>query len=146
MKGIREDFVSVAVVLAVVLGLTSAISRELIGFSANKDFVRPSSTTASIVFLDSAAATRAMRATRILSRHEEDGTVATDLLAAELPEQLAEPVMPRPPRFHLERPTVIGGGIPPFLPSRRASAPVRIPAAKRGDSLPFPRQELLKLN
>ena len=146
MKGFREDLLSVATVLAVALGFVSAIPRELIGFSAGKDSGRPSSTTASIVFLDSAAVARAMRATRILSRHEGEGAVATDLLAAELPVLAAEPVMSRSPRFHLEQPTVIEGGMPPFLPSCRAAAPVRIPVDKDVRSLPFSRDELLKLN
>ena len=146
MKGLREDFLSVTAVLAVVLGLASAVPRELIGFSASKDIGRPSSAAASIVFLDSAAVTRAMRATRILSRHEGGRTVAADLLAAELPKLVAEPMMSRAPRFHLERPTVIEGGIPPFLPSCRAVAPVRIPVGKDVGTLPFSRDELLKLN
>ena len=146
MKGIREDFVSVAVVLAVVLGLASAIPRELIGFSAGKDIGRPPSTAASIVFLDSAAVTRAMRATRILSRHEGDGAVVADLLSVGLPELTEEPMMSRNPRSHLEQPTVIEGGLPPFLPSRRAAAPIRISAGKDAEALPFSRDELLKLN
>ena len=146
MKGFREDLISVAAVLAVVLGFASAVPRELVGFSADKDIGRPSSAAASIVFLDSAAVSRAMRATRILSRHEGDGTVAADLLATELPELVAEPMMSRAPRFHLERPTVIESGTPPFLPSRRAAAPVRIPVGKDVGSLPFSRDELLKLN
>ena len=146
MKGLREDILSMSAVLAVALGFVSAIPRELIGFSAGKDIGRPSSAAASIVFLDSAAVTRAMQATRILSRHEGGGTVAADLLVTELPEQAAEPVMSRSPRFHLEQPTVIEGGMPPYLPSRRAAAPVRIPAGKDVGSLPFSRNELLKLN
>ena len=146
MKGFREDILSVAAVLAVVLGVASAIPRELIGFSASKDIGRSSSTVASIVFLDSASVARAMQATRILSRHEGDGTVVADLLAADLPGQDAEPMMPRASRFSPEQPTVIEGGIPPFLPSRRAAAPARIPAGKDVGSLPFSRDELLKLN
>ena len=146
MKGLREDILSVAAVLAVALGFVSAIPRELIGFSAGKDIGRPPSTAASIVFLDSAAVARVMRTTRILSRHEGDGAVVADLLAAELPELVTEPMMPRAPRFHLGRPMVVEGGIPPFLPSRRAAAPVRIPAGKDVGSLPFSRDELLKLN
>lgn len=146
MKGLREDILSVAAVLAVALVFASAIPRELIGFSASKDISRPSSSAASIVFLDSEAVNRAMRATRILSRHEGGGTIAADLLVTELPGLAAEPMMPRSPRFHLERPTVIEGGMPPFLPSRRAAAPVRIPAGKDVGSLPFSRNELLKLN
>ena len=146
MRSLREDLLSVVAVLAVALGFALAIPRELIGFSASKDIDRPSSTAASIVFLDSTAVTRAMRATRILSRHEGDGTVAADLLAAELPGLAAEPMMSRAPRFHLERPTIIEGGMPPFLPSRRAAAPVRIPVGKDVGTLPFSRNELLKLN
>ena len=146
MRNLREDLLSVVAVLAVALGFASAIPRELIGFSVSKDMGRPSSTAASIVFLDSSAVARAMRATRILSRHEGDGTVAADLLAAELPELVAEPMMSRTSRFHLERPTVIERGMPPFLPSRRAAAPVRISACKDVGPLPFSRDELLKLN
>ena len=146
MKGFREDILSVAAVLAVALVFASAIPRGLIGFSASKEIGRPSSTAASIVFLDSTAVARAMRATRILSRHEGDGTVAADLLTAELPELVAEPMMSRSPRFHFERPTVIESGMPPFLPSCRAAAPVRIPVGKDDGFLPFSRDELLKLN
>ena len=146
MKGLREDILSVAAVLAVALVFASAIPRELIGFSADRGVDRPSSTVASIVFLDSAAVTRAMRATRILSRHEGDGAVAADLLATELPEPVAEPMISRAPRSHLDRPTVVEGGMPPFLPSRRAAAPTRILAGKDVGSLPFSRDELLKLN
>ena len=146
MKGFREDFLSVAAVFAVVLGFASAVPRELIGFSASKDVGRPSSTAASIVFLDSAAVTRAMRATRILSRHEGDGTVAAGLLAVELPELVAEPMMPRASRFRPDLPTVIEGGMPSFLPSRRAAAPIRISVGKDMGVLPFSRDELLKLN
>ena len=146
MKGFREDLFSVAAVLAVALGFALAIPREVIGFSASKDMGRPPSTAASIVFLDSAAVTRAMRATRILSRHEGDGAIAADLLATELPGPAAEPMMSRTSRFHFEQPTIIEGGLPPFLPSRRAAAPVRIPAGKDVGSLPFSRDELLKLN
>ena len=146
MKGFREDLLSMTAVLAVALGFASAIPRELIGFSARKDTGRPSSTAASIVFLDSSAVARVMRATRILSRHEGDGTVAADLLAAELPELVVEPMMSRSPRSRLEQPTIIEGGMPPFLPSRRAAAPIRISAGKDAEALPFSRDELLKLN
>ena len=146
MKGLREDLLSVAAVLAVALVFALAIPREVIGFSVRRDAESPSSSVASIVFLDSSSVTRAMRATRILSRHEGDGTVAADLLAADLPGQDTEPMMPRASRFGSERPSVIEGGIPPFLPSRRAAAPIRIPAGKDVGSLPFSRDELLKLN
>ncbi len=133
-------------VLAVALGFAVSIPRELIGFSVSRDAGRPSPTAASIVFLDSAAVARAMRATRILSRHEGDGNVAADLLSAEIPGLDSEPMMPKVFRFRSEQPTVVEGGVPPFLPSRRAAAPTRIPVGKDVESLPFSRDELLKLN
>lgn len=146
MRGLREDLFSVTAVLVVVLGFALVIPRELIGFSASRGDAHPSPTAASIIFLDSPAVTRAMRATRILSRHEGDGNVVADLLGTELLGPIAEPVMPAVSRLCSERPTVIEGGIPPFLPSRRAAAPVRIPAGKDVGVLPFSRDELLKLN
>ena len=146
MRGLRDDLLSVSAVLAVMLCFALSIPRELIGFSIGRDDVRPTPAAASIVFLDSQAVTRAMRATRILSRHEGDGNVVADLLATEFLGPVAEPVMPEASRLCSEQPTVIEGGMPPFLPSRRAAAPVRIPVGKAVGSLPFSRDELLKLN
>ena len=146
MRGIREDLLSVAAVLAVALGFALAFPREAIGFSASKDVSRPSPTTAAIVFPDSAVVARAMQATRILSRHEGDGNIVADLLVTELPGSGVEPMMPKVSRFRSEQPTVVESGVTPFLPSRRAAAPARIPAGKDVEALPFSRDELLKLN
>ena len=146
MKGVREDFFSVAAVLAVALGFALAFPREVIGFSASKDVSRPSPATASIVFPDSAVVARAMQATRILSRHEGGGNIVADLLVTELPGLDVEPMMPKVSRFCSEQPTVVESGVTPFLPSRRAAAPARIPVGKDAEALPFSREELLKLN
>ena len=146
MRGFREDLLSTVVVFAVILGFALVIPRELIGFSAKGAGASPSTTAASIVFLDSSTVARAMRATRILSRQEGGRNVVADLLDTELPAPVTDPMMPRAPRFRPEQPAVIGGGMPPFLPSRRAVAPVRISVDKDVGSLPFSRDELLRLN
>ena len=145
MMDLSGDALSVVAVLAVALGLAAAFPREAIGFSASGEVPRTPEASVSIVFLDSVSVARAMRSTRILSRHE-DAAASADLLTPELPGARAMPVMPigfRPPQGS---PAVIGGGIPPFLPSRRAVAPTRIVGGKDGDELPFSRNELLKLN
>ena len=143
MKGLRGDLLSVAAVLSVPLGLAAVFPREAIGFSASDAIGRAREQEMSIVFLDSDAVSRAVQTTRILSRKEGGGA---ELLVAELPGPGAVPAMPIEFRSRPKAPAVVEGGVPPFLPSRRAAAPVRISGGKDADALPFPRNELLKLN
>lgn len=145
MRGGRGDLLSVMAVLAVPLGFAAVFPREAIGFSAC-DTVRASSPSVSIVFLDSAAVARAMRSTRVLSRNAGAVADGLDLFVADLPGGDAIPMMPIESRGRAQAPTIIESGIPPFLPSRRAAQPVRIPGGKDVETLPFPREELLKLN
>lgn len=145
MRGLRGDLVSVAAVLAVPLGLAAVFPREAIGFSASDTVPCASASSVSIVFLDAVSVSRAMSSARSLSKAE--GSVAgINLLSAELPGPDALPMMPISSRSRAKTPTVVEGGTPPFLPSRRAAAPVRISGGQAGDALPFPRKELLKLN
>ena len=147
MRGFRADLLSVAAVLVVPLGFITAFPREAIGFAASRESGLPESSPVAIVFLDSTAVAKAVRAARILSKHEGGEAVAgMDLLPAELSEGDSEPMMSIDSRSRLRPPSVVEAGIPPFLPSRRAAAPARIPSVKDGDALPFPRAELLKLN
>ena len=145
MKGLRGDLLSVAAVLSVPLGLAAVFPREAIGFSASDVVGRAREQEMSIVFLDSDAVSRAVQATRILSR-KEGGGAGAELLVAELPGPGAVPAMPIEFRSRPKAPAVVEGGVPPFLPSRRAAAPIRISGGKDADALPFPRNELLKLN
>ena len=147
MRGWREDFLSIAAVLAVPLGFVAVFPLETVDFAASCGSRQPSAPSASIVFLDSDSVVRAMRSTRILSKRERGGVAAgADLLSAALPEPDAVPMMPIGSRDRSTAPAVVEGGIPSFLPSRRAAEPVRIPAGKDGETPPFPRTELLKLN
>lgn len=144
MKGLREDLLSVAAVLSVPLALALAFPREAIGFAASRDDERGVSTD-SIVFLDVSAAAKALRAAKILPRGEGGG-ISADLLPAELPGPDAASMMSVDLQRCPSRPSVVESGLSPFLPSRRAPAPVRISGGKTEDGLPFPRSELLKLN
>ena len=146
MRGGHGDFLSVLAVLTVPLGFALSFPREAIGFSVSCGEASRSAPSASIVFLDEADVADAMRATRILPRNEGGGKFCTDLLAVELPDADMLPILPIESRRRSAAPAVVEGGIPPFLPSRRAASPVRIPAEKGRDDLPFPRAELLKLN
>lgn len=142
--GLRGDVLSVLAVLSVPLALVSAFPREAVGFSASRVPAR-SEPANSIVFLDASAASRILHAAKVLPRNDRSGMVA-DLLPAELPGPDAALMISVDLHERAEPPSVIGSGIPPFLPSRRAAAPVRIPGGKADDELPFPRKELLRLN
>lgn len=143
----RGDLVSVLAVLAVPLGLAAVFPREAIGFSAADERPRGRESSVSIVFLDSSSFARAMRSTRILAKHEGGGGVAdANLLPSELPGANMAPMIPMDVHGRPKEPAVVECGVPPFLPSRRAPAPVRIAGGGDEDALPFPRSELLKLN
>ena len=148
MKGMHGELLSIAAVLAVLLGFAAVFPYEAIGFvpARDSDAVREGLSSASIVFLDEAAVARAVRTTRILSRGEGDGRVRADLLAPELPDADPLPMMPLDVRSRSKAPSVVECGIPPFQPSLRAPPPVRIAAEQIRDEPPFPRNELLKLN
>lgn len=146
MRSLGSEILSVATVLAIPLGLAAVFPFGALGFSPVRTADRPSRPSAAIVFLDEAAVTRALRAARTMSRNTEGGRTSVDLLSADLPGTEAAPMMPAGSRPRTDALPVVGDGIPPFLPSRRAAAPVRISVETGRDDAPFPRAELLKLN
>ena len=146
MRSVGSELLSVAAVLAIPVGIAAVFPRAAIGFTVSRPSVPAVQRTASIVFLDETTVARAMRMARTVSRSEGDGRSHIDLISPELPGADALPAV----SIGLERrpsdPSVIESGIPPFLPSCRAPAPVRISAEPDGDPPPFSRNELLKLN
>ena len=144
MKGLRGDVLSAAAVLSVPLALALAFPREALTFAASQP-EKPSVSSDSIVFLDSAAAAGIVRSAKVLPRADRSGMVL-GLLPAELPGPDASMMMALDLGDRAARPSVVESGLLPFLPSRRAEAPVRIPGGEAVDELPFPRKELLKLN
>ena len=146
MRSVRSELLSVAEVLALPLMVAAAFPFGAIGFSASRDAQDAGGSTASIVFLDEVSVARVMRAARTMSRSEDHSRAYVDLLPAELPPAGNGPAMAIGPRRSPAALPVVEGGIPPFLPSRRAAAPARIPVEATKDAPAFSRDELLKLN
>ena len=146
MRSLGSEVLSVVTVLAVPLGLAAVFPYGALGFSPARPPARPPRSSAAIVVLDEAAVARTLRAARTVSRNAEGGRMYIDLLPADLPGTEAAPMMPAGSRPRTDAPQVVGDGIPPFLPSRRAAAPVMISVETGRDDSPFPRTELLKIN
>ena len=147
MRSVGSELLSVAEVLAIPLLVAAAFPYGAIEFSASRE-VRPSDdgSTASIVFLDEASVAQAERVARTVSRHGDGERAYVDLLVPELPSAGSEPMAAALPRRILPALPVVESGIPPFLPSRRAAAPLRISAETVKDKPAFSKDELLKLN
>ena len=146
MRSVSSELLSVAAVLALPIGIASVFPFAAIGFSASRPVVSPDVRTASIVFLGEADVARVIRAARTVSRSEAAGCSYVNLLPAELPGVDESPPAAIGLRRRPDDPPVVENGIPPFLPSRQASAPVRIPAETAKEKPVFTRNELLKLN
>ena len=146
MRSVRSEFLSVAAVLALPIGIASIFPYGALGFSVSRPAVSSDVRMASIVFPGEEDVARLMRAARTVSRGEGAGRSYVNLLHSELPGAGESPpvaiVLCRKP----DDPPVVENGIPPFLPSRQASAPVRISAETVKEKPVFSRDELLKLN
>ena len=152
MRDVRSELLSVAEVLGLPLMIAAAFPcdairfHDAIRFPVSRSARSADDPTASIVFLDEASVARAERAARTVSRHGDGDRVHVDLLSIELPPAGNEPMAAAVPRRVSFALPVVENGVPPFLPSRRAAAPVRISAETVKDEPAFSREELLKLN
>ena len=146
MRSVRSELLSVTAVLALPIGIASVFPYGSLEFSASRPAVSPGVSTASIIFLDEEDVARVIRAVRTVSRREEAGRSYVNLLPAELPGADESPTGAIELRREPNVPPVVENEIPPFLPSRRASAPVRIPAETVKEEPVFSRTELLRLN
>ena len=146
MRSVGSEFLSVAEVFAIPLLIAAAFPYGAVGFSASRAARPADGSTASIVFLDDATAARAVREARIMSRNGNGGRMRIDLLSPELPDAGNEQAVTTVPRLRPRTLPIVESGIPPFLPSRRAVAPIRISAEVEKGELTFSRDELLKLN
>ena len=146
MRSIGSEFLSLATVLALPLGIASVFPHGAIRFSASRTVAAPDARTASIVFLGEEEVARVIRAARTVSRGEGAGRSYVNLLPSELPGAGESPPVAIGLCRKPDDPPVVENGIPPFLPSRQASAPVRISAETVKEKPVFSRDELLKLN
>lgn len=145
MRSVRSEILSVAAVLALPVGIAFVFPYGAIGFSVSHPAVSPDAKAASIVFPSEEDVARVIRAARTVSRGEDAGRSYVNLLSAELPGANESPPTVIGLRRKPDNPPVVENGTPPFLPSRRASAPVRIPAETAKEEPVFTRDELLKL-
>ena len=146
MRSVGSELLSVAAVLALPIGIASVFPSGAIGFTPSRPAASPDARTASIVFLGEENVARVIRAARTISRGEGAGRSYVNLLPSELPGADESPTAVIGLRRKPDDPPVVENGIPPFLPSRRASAPVRISAETAKEKPVFARDELLKLN
>ena len=152
MRSVKSELLSVAEVLGLPLMIAAAFPYDAIRFHdairvpVSRNARSADVPTASVVFLDEASVARAERAARTVSRRGDGDRVYADLLSLELPPVGNEPMAAAAPRRVSPALPVVENGIPPFLPSRRAAAPVRISAETVKDEPAFSRDELLKLN
>ena len=146
MRSVRSEFLSVVAVLALPIGIALVFPSGAIGFSPSPPVASPDVRTAAIVFPNEEEIARMIRASRTVSRGEEEGRSYVNLLPSELPGADESPTAVIGLRWKPDNPPVVENGIPPFLPSRRAPAPVRISAETAKEKPVFARDELLKLN
>ena len=146
MRSVKSELLSVAEVLVFPLLIAAAFPYGAIRFSASRE-PRPSGgSAAAVVFLDDESVARAVRAARTVSRRADGDRAYINLFSPELPSAGNEPMAAIAPRRVPSALPVVESGVPPFLPSRRAAAPVRISAEPLKDEPAFSRDELLKLN
>ena len=144
MRSVGSEVLSVAMVLAIPLGLAAVFPRAALSPLASPAEERKPS--AAILFLSDAEVSRALRAAKDVTRHDGVGRANIELLPEELPGGEGEVMMTSAVRCPAAALPLVETGRTPFLPSRRADAPIRISSEAEKPDPVFSRQELLKLN
>ena len=148
MKRLGSEMASFLTVLAVSAGVASVFPYGALAFRATacSRVVEPA---AAFVRLTPDEEARAMRAAK--TSWQGDGSsvrnARADIFFSELPEETLPTVLSAKERVRTFEMPVVGCGMSPFLPSRRAAPLQRIaPTDRQEDSLPFSREELLKID
>lgn len=146
MRSVRAECLSAAVILSVPLGIVLAFPFGAFRFQAEEG-MRPAARTA-FVTLTPEAEQVALRAVRTSWRERKGGArqVRAELLCAKLPDDGRFSVLSVNDRSHLPPLPAVGCERTPFLPSQKALPPSPIAAKTAPVPLPFPREELLKMN
>ena len=147
MKSIGGEICSVVTVLAIPLALAAVFPLEAIGFRAGDKARREAKMPVSIIALDAQQEGAALRAAKTAWHNDgETRRAHADLLIGEIPEGPKPPVLGIGDRSRLPPLPIVKCAASPFLPSRRADAPVRIPVEEAEDALAFPKKDLLKID
>ena len=141
-----DKILPISALLAIPALLAISFPLEALTFKAQEPSKVDENFAAVFVTLEPAAESAAIRAAKSSWRQGGPRKVHVELLPSELTESFGNPMAPIGMRSRPPYPPLAEGAISPFLPSRRAPAPVRIAPEKDDEELPFPRTELLKLN
>ena len=149
MRSMRSELVSVLTVLTVPVSVALIFPRDALVFRATPSAPRrPAS--AAFVHLTAAEESLAIRKAKTSWQEGADDAarnLRANVFFPELPKEKFESVMSVEDRRLTYEPKLVGCPLPPFLPSLRAEAPLRIAAdGKNEEPLPFPREELLKID
>ena len=146
MRSFAGELVSAAAVGAVIAALTLEMPSAAYSFMARSEepLLKQGSASAAYVFMD--AQTEAFFLRKAKDTWRKGGSVYADLSVFDLPEEQRQAVLTLEFRNRPPAPPIAEGSLPPFLPSCRAPEPVRIPAAADKKTLPFSREELLKID
>ena len=144
---LADNLVSCAALLAIPAVVAVAFPFEALTFRASSAAPSAPDFSAALVTLDAKDEIAAVHAAK--SAWRQGGgprKERVDLLLPELPGDFRVPMAPIGTRSRLPAPPVATDGVSPYLPSQRAPAPERIVAEPGADELPFPREELLRIN
>jgi len=147
VRSVRAEFLLSAAVLTVPVGIFLSFPFGAFGFRASEG-VCPSA-RAAFVSLSPEAERQALLSVRTSWRETAGGArrLRAELLCAELPEDGRISVLTVRDRSRLPPPLPpIGRVRTGFLPSQKAPPPAPIAAKAASDPLPFPREELLRMN
>lgn len=150
MKPFGSEMTSLVSVSLVTAAVVLSVPREALTFrpSEGDANVKDGLSGASFVALDERSETELLLKVRETWRkgRGERGRVYADLLFADLPEAPSKPMLSVDSRPSSAALPLVEAGRSPYLPSCCAADPVRLPNAKREADLPFPREELLKID
>jgi len=147
LKGFGGEFLSVALVLSIPLGVFVIFPFRAFEFRAAEPVRSP--VRAAFVEMTPETERRVLRAARASWREKvgKSRHLRADLFCTELPEDVFRSVLSLCDRTPPPMPPRTGCGWTPFLPSLKAPPPSPVAAgAVEGDGQAFPRKELLKMN
>jgi len=146
VRSVGSEILSIALVLAIPLGIVASFPFAVFGFRAAEPVHRPDRTA--FVSMTPEVERQALRAVRASWREKVGSArrMRAELFCAELPEEDHRSVLSPRDRSQPPVPPMAECGRIPFLPSQQAPAPLQLAPTVESDALAFPREELLKIN
>lgn len=150
MKPFGSEVVSLLGVGAVIAAMSLEMPLSAFSFKASPDDDRRAKTDSSVttfVTLDEQTEAAVIRRAKDTLRKGNAGSREyADLSFSELPEGVKAPVLSLDSRCRPPEPPPAEAGVSPYLPSSGAGVPEKIPLTAGEETLPFTREELLKID